>query len=139
MKRAAVAALMIPIAAVSIAACQNQPPSRDTQMATSSDTSIPGPKDPYSTNGCWKIPDDIKPGRYELKANTQDVVSLRWWSLDTDAYCQHKVDGADAANQGYHDMGYVTEGEGPMYLVIPSDGSVKAFENNGVQLRLVQE
>lgn len=128
MNRAAVAALMIPIAAVSIAACQHQPPSRDaaTQMATSADTTrIPGPPDPYSNNGVWSVPDQIKPGTYAVQPNGDDVVSLRWWSMCRDDKCLSQIDET---------TGYAPEGGGAIYIKIPDDGSVKGFHNNGVRL-----
>lgn len=81
------------------------------------------PQDPYSTNGDWKIPEQIQPGVYKVLPGFQDVVSLRWYHLCSDSFCQQQIPGTTQYAQ-----------EGGTYLTIPSDGSVKGFHNNGVRL-----
>ena len=125
MKRTALVALMIPVAAISIAACQSQYGPSDPHAVTSSDTHIPGPPDPYSNNGVWSVPDQIKPGTYAVRPNGDDVVSLRWWTMCRDDKCLDKISET---------TGYAPDGGGAIFITIPDDGSVKGFHNNGVRL-----
>lgn len=76
---------------------------------------------PLSDNGVWTVPDQVKPGRYLVTDNPgSQVISLRWAQLCADPYCDQPGDVA-----------YGTENR---TLVIPSDGSVGSYRNNGVTL-----
>lgn len=123
MKRLAFAAIAIGVLAV--AGCSgNAPDSAPTHGDAGGYTDIQQlPKDPYSTNGDWKIPEQIQPGVYKVLPGFDPVVSLRWYHLCSDSLCQQQIPGTTQYAQ-----------DGGTYLTIPSDGSVRGFHNNGVRL-----
>lgn len=92
--------------------------------------SIPDAVDPYNSNGIWTVPQDVVPGRYRVTENTEPVTSLRWMQLCADPYCEQPTGGST------EDMAYGHENR---FIVIPDDGSVQAYRNNGVKLTLVEE
>lgn len=84
--------------------------------------------DPLSSNGIWTVPEQVAPGRYQVTESSEPVTSLRWAQLCLDEYCDQPRGGAR------EDMAYGNENR---FLVIPDDGSVKAYRNQGVVLTLV--
>lgn len=110
-----------------LAACgTNEPASTPIESYEVIDT-----PDPYTDNGIWQIPDQVQPGRYEVRPNNDTVVSLRWLQLCTDPYCEHPSNAAGST--------VYAQDQGVVYVLIPDDGSVKAYENNGVRLQQVTE
>lgn len=92
--------------------------------------------DAYSQNGIWSIPEQVEPGLYAVTPSAETVVTLRWLSLCPDRYCQEGF-----PSEWYQDnqSTVYAQDNGVKYITIPDDGSVKAYENMGVKLELVEE
>jgi hypothetical protein len=85
------------------------------------------PVDPYASNGTWKIPEQIAPGRYHATPNNDPVVTMRWFQLCADPYCDQVMSETTEYVQA-----------GGTYVLIPDDGTVKGIKNMGVKLEPVE-
>ncbi|QNG20017.1 hypothetical protein G4H71_14455 [Rhodococcus triatomae] len=95
------------------------------------------PHDPYSTAGVWKVPEDIKPGRYAVTEGF-GAITLAWVGICPDRYCDA---GSTSFPPALRDTGfaYAPSGGGTAYIVVPDDPTVLAVRNMGVILTPVEE
>jgi hypothetical protein len=117
-------AILVSLAAavLGLGACGgNEAPALESPFIPSASVELP--IDPYSSSGSWKIPEQVQPGRYRVTANSDPVVSLRWYTLCRDPFCEDTISETTS---------YASEGGD--YVTIPSDGSVRGIKNNGVKL-----
>ena len=117
--------LVLAAAAIALTAACSSPDEQPIQNGSpfQPSTSYEQVTDPYSSSGTWAIPEQIKPGRYKVTANSDPVTSLRWYTLCADKYCERSLSETTR---------YASEGGD--YVVIPDDGSVRGIKNNGVKL-----
>ena len=128
MPRNSVVALAVSVAAATLllGACSSGG-DEPTPAVPGSNTQPAALADPYTSNGTWAVPDQIAPGRYRVTPNTDPVVTMRWYQLCADPYCEKNLPETTR---------YASAGGD--FLLIPNDGSVRGMKNNGVKLEAVQ-